>query len=103
MCETSYMGAWQNDFKVQEHPCRVEGKLPYDIRRWVPWLPVFGYLPGKRNAFFLGAGAKLPVADRGRTLPEAAVAALVELNFAAQDFVAGHGAPALISEKMPSL
>ena len=55
-------------------------------------IPVLGDLLGEGDVFFLGGRAVLLAPQRRRALPEAAVAAPVELNFAVHQLVACHGA-----------
>ncbi len=61
-----------------------------------PKIPVLGDLLGEGEAFLFGAGAALFAADGRRALPEATVAAEIQLEFSSHQLVAGHMAPALI-------
>jgi hypothetical protein len=56
-------------------------------------IPILGDLLGEGEALLLGAGAALLAADRCRALPEAAVAALVDLELPAHQLVTGHLSP----------
>ncbi len=58
-------------------------------------------LLGEGEAFLLGAGAALLAADRRGALPEAAVAALVDLELPAHQRVTGHSAPTKFVKRMP--
>src|SRR5260221_9756765 len=62
-------------------------------------IPILGDLLGEGEALLLGAGTALLAADRGRALPEAAVAALVDLELPAHQFVTGHHAPPKVRHK----
>src|SRR5260221_1488299 len=84
------------------------GDLPEDLFRFEEAgavlaaqleIPILGDLLGEGEAFLLGACAALLAADRRGALPEAAVAASVDLELAAHQFVTGHQAPTKFRRK----
>ena len=53
-------------------------------------IPILSHLLGMGQAFFLGADAMVPAFEEGRTLPEAAVLTLINVDFITQNIVRNH-------------